>query len=234
MTPTPLVTISAPKKYDLIYIDPPWSYTNFGTASASSHYGLMSQQDICNMDLKSILNKDGMVLVWATGPRMNYAIDAINAWGLHYRGVAFVWVKTRKDGVVINGQGVPPTFTKPMAEFVLCATTKKAGRPIKLQKFNTPQIVMAPREGHSTKPQVFRTHIETTLTPNIAKLEVFARAVTLGWDAIGNGVCGEDVSVSISKLNGSISCSPTPHVVSVTSTDQCKNTETPQTGDQSS
>jgi len=222
MSPTvlPLVTITATKKYDLIYIDPPWSYTNFGTASASSHYGLMTQTDICNMDLKSILNKDGMVLVWATGPRLDYAMEAIKCWGLHYRGVAFVWVKTRKDGGVINGQGVPPTFTKPMAEFVLCATTKKAGRPIKLQKFNTPQIVMAPREGHSTKPQVFRQHIEATLTPNISKLEIFARTLVSTWDCIGNGVTGEDVNVSIGKLNGSISCIPPQQPTSVTTTGQ--------------
>lgn len=222
MTPTApnFVYVAAPKKYDLIYIDPPWSYTNFGTASASSHYGLMSQQDICNMDLKSILNKDGMVLVWATGPRLDYALEAIKRWGLYYRGVAFVWVKTRKDGGVINGQGVPPTFTKPMAEFVLCATTKKAGRPIKLQKFNTPQIVMAPREGHSTKPQVFRNHIDATLVGGVDKLEIFARSLVPGWDCIGNGVTGEDVNISIGKLNGSISCSPLSQPVSVTTTGQ--------------
>lgn len=206
MAPSPLVVITAPKKYDLIYIDPPWSY--FGDpnkmGAAGKHYGLMSQQDICNMDLKSILNKNGMVLIWATGPRLNFAFEAIKAWGLHYRGVAFVWVKTKKDKTIINGQGVPPTFTKPTSEFVLCATTCKNGRPLKLKKFNTPQIILAPRQGHSTKPDEVRKEIEATLGTNIDKLEIFARVLSPGWDAIGNHVCQEDINISIGKLNGTI------------------------------
>ena len=117
--PQPTVIISAPKKFDLIYIDPPWPHTNFGSASASKHYSLMSQPDICSLNIKSILNKNAMVLVWATGPRLDLAFEAIKAWGLHYRGLSFIWVKTRKDGAIIHGQGVQPTFTKPTTEVVL-------------------------------------------------------------------------------------------------------------------
>lgn len=203
----PSVIITSPKKYDLIYIDPPWTYSNFGTASASSHYSLMTQQDICALDLKSILNPKGMVLVWATGPRLNFAIEAIKSWGLHYRGVAFVWVKTRQsDNGIISGQGVPPTFTKPTTEFLLCATTKKAGRPIKLRVFNAPQVILAPREGHSTKPEVFRTTIDSILNSSISKLEIFARKIPASnsWDAVGNELTHEDVRVSIQKLNGTL------------------------------
>lgn len=204
----PSVVITSPKKYDLIYIDCPWSYTNFGTASASGHYALMSQQDICGLDLRSILNpKGGMVLVWATGPRLNFAIEAIKSWGLHYRGVAFVWVKTRKaDNGIISGQGVPPTFTKPTTEFLLCASTKKSGRPLGLKVFNAPQVILAPREGHSVKPEVFRTTIDSILGNSISKLEIFARKLPVSplWEAIGNEITGEDVRTSIQKLNGSL------------------------------
>lgn len=216
------VVITAPKKYDLILIDPPWSY--FGDpnkmAAAGKHYNLMSQADICGMDLKSILNKNAMVLVWATGPRLHFAFEAIKSWGLHFRGVAFVWVKTKKDGTIINGQGVPPTFTKPTSEFVLCATTTKAGRPLKLSKFNTPQIILAPRAGHSTKPEKVRQEIDATLGTSITKLEIFARTQVPGYDAIGNHLTGEDVNTSIGKLNGTISCVPPLPQVVVTSTGQ--------------
>jgi len=202
---SPLFQVSAQKKYDLILIDPPWSYTVFGTAGASKHYSLMSQADICALNIKSILKKNAMVLVWATGPRLDYAMEAIKAWGLHYRGIAFVWVKTRKgDNGIISGQGVPPTFTKPTSEIVLCATTKKSGRPVKLQKFNTPQVILAPRTHHSSKPEEIRKEIDSTVGSSIDKLEIFARATVPRWDTIGNAVCGEDISVSIGKLNGTI------------------------------
>ena len=196
-----------PKKYDLIYCDPPWSY--FGdpnkNAAAGKHYNLMSQEELGNLDVKSLLNKKGMVLMWATCPRLHFAIQLIEKWGLHYRGVAFVWVKTRKDGTIINGQGVPPTFTKPTTEMLLLATTKKTGRPIPLRRFNTPQVVLCPRGKHSEKPEVFRQEIESTLDPNIDKLEIFGRKLIQGWDVIGDGVIvGEDVATSIGKLNGTI------------------------------
>lgn len=217
-TVAPLVTyqciVTGPKKYDLIYIDPPWPY--FGDpnkmGAAGKHYNLMSQPDICNMDIKSILNKNGMVLVWATGPKLHFAIEAIKSWGLHYRGIAFVWVKTKKDKSIINGQGVPPTFTKPTSELVLCATTCKNGRPLKLLKFNTPQIILAPRNGHSTKPDEVRQQIDATLGISIDRLEIFARAVVPGWEAIGNHLTGEDVNISIGKLNGSLPCFSPPIV----------------------
>jgi len=206
--PVPAVVISAPKKYDVIYVDPPWSYTSFGTASATKHYNLMSQVDLGKLPIKTILKKKGMVLMWATGPRLDYAIDLIRAWGLHYRGVGFVWAKTRKDGKVINGQGVPPTFTKPMTEFVLVATTHKTGRTTKLLKQNTPQVILAPRTGgHSAKPSQVRDHIVDTLGNHLDYLEMFARVQTPGWDAIGNALTNEDISVSIDKLNGTIPCS---------------------------
>lgn len=205
-----LCKVVGPKKYDLIYIDPPWPY--FGDpnkmGAAGKHYNLMSQPDICQMDIKSILNKNAMVLVWATGPKLHFAIEAIKSWGLHFRGVAFVWVKTKKDLTIINGQGVPPTFTKPTTELVLCATTCKNGRPLKLQKFNTPQVILAPRNGHSTKPDEVRQQIDLTLGSKIDRLEIFARTITPGWEAIGNALTGEDINISIGKLNGSISCLP--------------------------
>lgn len=204
----PTVVITAPKKYDVILCDPPWHYHGSQTkmGAAGKHYKLMSQQALGAMDVKSILKKKGMVLMWATGPRLDYAIDLIRSWGLHYRGIGFVWVKTRKDGVIINGQGVPPTFTKPTTELVLVATTQRAGRPVKLIKHNTPQVVLAPRSGHSTKPEEVRALIEATLGPNVDYLEMFARTQFPGWDAIGDALTGEDITTSIDKLNGSISC----------------------------
>lgn len=231
----PLVTILKPKKFDLILLDCPWPYHGSGTkmGAAAKHYSLMTQRDICSLDLKSILKKNAMVLVWATGPRLDLAIEAIKSWGLHYRGMSFVWVKTRKDGTIIHGQGVPPTFTKPTTEVVLCATTCRAGRPLPLLKFNTPQVILAPRAGHSTKPEKVREQIEMTLGGKIDKLEIFARTIVPAWEAIGNHLTGEDVSISIGKLNGSIPIvsSPLLTLTDQESTDQEKHIVSLSQGD---
>lgn len=192
------------KKFDIIYVDPPWLYhsDSTGTNIASKHYNVMSLESLKNLPVKTILKKPGMVFMWATGPRLDHAVELMKGWGLHYRGVAFIWVKTRKDGKIINGQGVPPTFTKPTTEFVLLGTTRKSGRPVPLQKFNTPQVVLAPREKHSQKPEIFRKLIEETLKPPYDKLEMFARRPVSGWKVIGNEIDGDDITVAISKLNG--------------------------------
>lgn len=191
------------KRYDILYIDPPWAH--FGdphkNAAAGKHYQLMTDQDVYDLPLKKILKRNAYVFVWATTPRLNAAIDAIKAWGLHYRGVAHVWVKTRKDGGIIHGQGVPPTYSKPTTEMLLVATTKKTGRPIKLLDNALPQVVLAPREGHSTKPEAFRELIERAFGPGYDKIEIFARKQNPGWDCIGNGVInGEDVRTSLANI----------------------------------
>lgn len=191
------------KRYDVLLIDPPWQMWGDPNkdAAAGKHYQLMTDTDVNNLPLKKILKKDAYVFVWATTPRLNAAIEAIKAWGLHYRGVGHIWVKTRKDGGIINAQGIPPTYSKPTTEFLLVATTKKAGRPIKLINSKLPQVVLAPREGHSTKPEVFRELIESAFGTGYNMIEVFARKQVPGWDAIGNAVCnGEDVRDTIAKI----------------------------------
>ena len=204
-----LLSICSKKKYDVVLIDCPWSYFGDGQkmGAAAKEYNLMSQADIEAMQIKSLLKKNACVFVWATCPRLDLAISAIRSWGLHYRGVAFVWVKTNKKGNIIAGQGVPPTFTKPTTELLLLATTKKTGRPLKLRKYNQAQVILASRTNkHSEKPEVFRQHIVDVFDngDTLDKLEVFAREITPGWDCVGNEICGEDVNVSVGKLNGSL------------------------------
>lgn len=174
------------KKYDIIYIDPPWYYYGSPTknAAAGKHYDLMDQIDVEALPIKQLLNKKAACFVWATCPRLDYAIKAINAWGLHYRGVAHIWIKTRKDGKIIHGQGVPPTYSKPTSELLLLATTCKTGRPFPLLDSKLPQNVLAPREKHSKKPDVFRQLIERAYGAH-PQLEMFARGKVPNWDVWG-------------------------------------------------
>lgn len=174
------------KKYDIIYIDPPWEHYGSPTkmAAAGKHYDLMSQEEVRRLPIKNLLNAKGACFIWATCPRLDLALDAIEAWGLHYRGVAHIWVKTRKDGKIIHGQGVPPTYSKPTTELLLFASTTKKGRPLPLLNKALPQVVLAPRAEHSRKPAIFRELIERAYSSK-NRLEMFARGKVSGWDVWG-------------------------------------------------
>jgi N6-adenosine-specific RNA methylase IME4 len=160
-------------------------------AAAGKHYGLMTMADICAMPVREIMAPKAALFMWCTGPRMDLAFEAIKSWGLHYRGVAFVWVKTRKDGGIIGAQGIPPTAVKPITEFVLLATTNKTGRPFPLLDSKVEQVVLAPRGKHSEKPEEVRRRIENIYGADRKKIELFARKKTVGWTCTGDEVDGE-------------------------------------------
>lgn len=175
------------RQYKVVLADPPWDhYGDPGKhAAAGKHYSLMSQEQLRQLPVRSIMAPKSVLFLWATGPRLHLAIDAISSWGLHYRGVTYVWVKTNRAGRIIAGQGVPPTFTKPTTEFLLAATTIKTGRPFPIHSFNQAQVVLAPRQGHSEKPEVFHTLIEE-LCGDLPRIELFARKQYLGWHTWGD------------------------------------------------
>jgi len=181
------------KRYDLVYADPPWFYygSQIKDAAAAKHYPLMDQQELAKLPVRAIMNRRAALFLWSTGPRLNFALDLIERWGLHYRGVAYVWVKVNRKGEPIHGQGVPPTFTKPTTEFVLVATTLPTGRPFPILDFAQPQVVLEPRGRHSHKPAVFRRRIEE-LCGDRPRIELFARQSVRGWDAWGAEVTRGD------------------------------------------
>ena len=178
-------------KYDIVYMDPPWFYYGDPNkmAAAGKHYSLMSDADIMSLPVKNLLRdkNKGAFFVWATCPKLDLAISAIERWGLVYRGVAFNWVKTRKDGGVIGAQGVPPTSTKPTSELCLFATTKPRGRPFPLLDSKVSQVLLAPRGEHSEKPAIVRDMI-VRLYGDRPRIELFARQRAPGWDAWGNEI----------------------------------------------
>jgi N6-adenosine-specific RNA methylase IME4 len=174
------------KKYDIVYADPPWFYygSKVKDAAAAKHYPLMDQAELAKLPVRSIMTKRAVLFLWSTGPRLNFAVDLIEKWRLHYRGVAYVWVKVNGRGEPIRGQGVPPTFTKPTTEFVLAATTIPTGRPFPILDLGQGQVIMERRRGHSQKPSIFRYRIEE-LCGARSRIELFARESADGWDAWG-------------------------------------------------
>jgi N6-adenosine-specific RNA methylase IME4 len=176
-------------RYPVVLADPPWSF--YGAqdkwAAAAKFYPLMSDDDLAKFPMQDWMAVPGVLFLWVPSAKLDVAIDCIRAWDLHFRGVAFVWVKTTQAGVPIAAQGVRPSITKPLTEFVLAASTHPKGRPLPIVDEAVRQTVFAPKQAHSTKPEQVQANIEA-LYPSLAKVELFARRRRDGWDAWGDEV----------------------------------------------
>ena len=178
--------------YDVVLADPPWSYTGQQDkwGAAAKFYPTMTDSELLEFPMvREILEPKGVLFLWATSPRLDFAMKCIESWGLTFRGVAFVWVKTKKNEptVPIGAQGVRPSIVKPTTEFVLAASRVKEGRPMKLWDESIRQVVLAPKGEHSAKPAAVHERIEA-LYPEAKRIELFARSRRDGWDAWGNEV----------------------------------------------
>lgn len=86
------------KKYQIIYADPPWQYKRkAGQGIASDHYPTMSLQEICNLPVGNLADKNCALFLWVTFPQLREGLSVIQAWGFQYKTVAFVWVKQNKN-----------------------------------------------------------------------------------------------------------------------------------------
>lgn len=154
------------RRYSVIYADPPWSYGQGGKGKSShgiarQHYDTMTTAEICAMPIRSICAEDGAAcFMWATFPNIGEAIRVMEAWGFRYKTAAFVEVCLL---------GVSPGF--------------KAGE--RVRSHSVRQIIEAPFQGHSKKPDETRRRI-VDLLGDVPRIELFARQRADGWDAWGN------------------------------------------------
>lgn len=90
------------KKYNVIYADPPWRYndrTCIGTCE--KQYETMKLEDIKNLPIKELCEKDCVLFLWTTYPKLKEALELIESWGFKYKSIAFQWIKLNKSG---NGE----------------------------------------------------------------------------------------------------------------------------------
>ena len=203
--------VGLPGPFSVVYADPPWTY--YGDPNkdqaCGKHYACMTDADLEALPVRDICAARAVVFLWATCPRLDAGIRLLQAWGLHYRGVPFVWVKTRKDGGIIGGQGIRPTLTKPTVEMVLAGCTTAKGRTLPILDEGMPQVVLAPRGRHSAKPAEVRDRI-VRLMGDVPRVELFARERVQGWEAWGNEVeANACVAKARAAIDGTDSGSPT-------------------------
>ena len=171
------------KKYNVIYADPPWRYndrTCIGTCE--KQYETMKLEDIKNLPIKELCEKDCVLFLWTTYPKLKEALELIESWGFKYKSIAFQWIKLNKSG---NGEffGLG-RWKRRHTEPCLLATKGKPSR-----KNNTvSQLIKYPLGKHSAKPPITRDKIKELMGEDANCLELFARNNIEGWDCWGNEV----------------------------------------------
>ena len=173
------------KKYGIIYADPPWQYKVYSKKgagrSAESHYPTMSIEDIRALPVSELADRDCALFLWITFPMLLDALSVIKAWGFTYKTVTFAWVKqNKKTNTLFWGMGY---WTRANVELCILATK---GRP-RRKSAGVHQVVLAPVEEHSKKPDIVRDKI-VTLMGDLPRIELFARQTPPGWDVWGNEV----------------------------------------------
>jgi N6-adenosine-specific RNA methylase IME4 len=169
------------RRYGLIYADPPWTFATYSRKgkgrSAEAHYDCMTLDDVKRLPVADWAADDAILLMWATDPLLDKAMDVIRAWGFTYKTVGFYWVKQNASSSgFFTGMGF---WTRANPEQCLLATR---GHPKRLSAA-VKKLVVAPRREHSRKPDEMYGHIERLAAGPY--LEMFARTSRSNWDAWG-------------------------------------------------
>ena len=65
--------------FDLVYADPPWSFKTYSDKgkgkSPDNHYPVLDIEEIKKLNIGSIVNKDSVLLLWATPSMLMYAVE---------------------------------------------------------------------------------------------------------------------------------------------------------------
>lgn len=171
-----------PGSYGVILADPPWSFAVRSPKghgkSPERHYDTMSLDDIKALPVASLAAPNCALVMWATAPLLDRAIEVLAAWGFQYKS-AGAWAKMTSGGKWQFGIGY---LYRSAAEFWFLGTR---GRPKPLVR-NIRNLIAAPVREHSRKPDEMHAQLERHFPG--PRCELFARERRPGWDCWGNQV----------------------------------------------
>jgi N6-adenosine-specific RNA methylase IME4 len=139
----------------------------------------MSMDALRALPVEDVSAKDSCIFMWATNPFLGRAIELMEAWGFRYTTVYKTWLKRTVSGKVAL---TPGFWSMGSTELLLLGVR---GRMQKHKRvFNARQELEAERGAHSEKPHGVRDEIAALLDVE-ARIELFARHESPGWDAWG-------------------------------------------------
>lgn len=172
-------------KFATFVADPPWQYGNTSTrGAAEDHYGTMTIDELCDLDVVPTRAADQSHLyLWTTAGHLPEAFRVMQAWGFDYK-TYLVWVKPQM------GMGNYFRVSTEMVLFGVRGGMRTQARDIK-------NYFTAKRGRHSAKPTLFHDLVEKA-SPG-PYLELFSRCSAkdmltgctcskcrLGWSVWGN------------------------------------------------
>lgn len=148
--------------FDVIYADPPWRYEFNRTKNRAieNHYPTLPLEEIKQIPVPSADN--AVLLLWATAPKLEEALEVMRAWGFRYRTCA-VWDKEAL------GMG---NWFRIQHELLLLGIKGRVKIPSVEARIRS--VYREKKGKHSQKPQYFYDVIEK-MFPNGKYLELFAR-----------------------------------------------------------
>lgn len=169
--------------FGTILADPPWRFLTRSEKgqgkSASQHYDTMSLDALKDLRVASFAERDSLLLMWATWPMLQDALDLMSAWGFTYKSGG-AWAKQSKTGRSW-AFGTGYLFRSASEPFLLGTR----GRP-PLRSRSVRNLIVAPIREHSRKPADQYEMAETVGAGPY--LELFARTRRPGWSSWGNEV----------------------------------------------
>lgn len=165
-------------KYKTILADPPWQYRNKKTGGSMSSgsatkYSTMPTDEICNLKVDDIADRDSVLFLWATVPMIEDAFEVMRSWGYKYKTM-IVWRKIMSLGMGFWFRG----------QVELCLLGIKGD--VRAFRCQRPNFIQSKVRRHSEKPEEFFELIESHAPK--PRIELFARNRRVGWDAWGNEV----------------------------------------------
>ena len=160
--------------FQTIVIDPPWDWGDEGDADqfgrARPDYQTMSIQEIAQLPVAKIADKNCHLYLWVTNRSLPKAFGLLEAWGFRYI-TCLTWVKPS------FGMG---NYFRGSTEQVLFGV--KGSQPLKRRDVGT--HFEAPRGSrHSAKPEEFYKLVESCSYPPY--IDIFGRSKRSGWAVWG-------------------------------------------------
>lgn len=182
-------------KYQIIYADPPWEYSDKRINHGGMEYPTMKTKDIQELPIKEIADNNCILFIWATFPNIKEVFKVIDSWGFYYKTLGFSWIKTNKrqqlnQASFFPGEDIDDFFgigfyTKSNCEVCLIGLKGEANKLIIDNSVSS--TIISPRGIHSKKPDEVRDRI-IKLCGNRPRIELFARQKIEGWDSWGNEI----------------------------------------------
>lgn len=150
-------------KFRVLLADPPSRSGQLGKRGAERHYELMSFEEIASMPIADLMLDDSWCFLWVTNQTLFEEGPAIlSRWGFTLVKQPITWVKLH------TGLGSP---LRNSTEHILVGRRGHPQHSFRAQ----PTHLIAPRQGHSVKPDEQFALIERLVGSNGPFLELFAR-----------------------------------------------------------